>query len=164
MDNFSIDITAEGQESLAKAIRIAFEHNAPGGKATHYSVRKLGYETTYYLHDAKNKEDSNVYGKENFRAGHSKSLRDNPKGQLTLILHWHGDDKESKELPYPLRVDEAINFVSGWLENAGNPGKEPDHDGDNGAGWRVFTEYWGNVGDASYSILAIQAAWAMYGK
>ncbi len=38
MDNFKIDIVAEGSESLATAVGVAFKHNAPGRKAEAYAI------------------------------------------------------------------------------------------------------------------------------
>jgi hypothetical protein len=40
MDNFSLNVTAEGITSLKLAMELAFAHNAPGSKVTHYSVRE----------------------------------------------------------------------------------------------------------------------------
>lgn len=38
MDNFQIDITGEGEESLLDGIRIALRHNAPGGSICGYTI------------------------------------------------------------------------------------------------------------------------------
>ena len=146
MDNRTIDVTSEGGEHLAMAIRIAFA-NAPGGKATHYRIVKLKDKISYY-------------GEPTSR--HYENLVEDPEGDPTLILLWH-EGRNAIALPYPLEVDEAIAFVSGWLKNV-DRGHQPDHDGDNGHGWRVFTEAWGHVAGEHYAIVGVQPAWAMYGK
>jgi hypothetical protein len=81
-----------------------------------------------------------------------------------LVLGWH-EFKGSQALPFPLQIedDSAYNFIKAWLEDQ-NYGSQPDHDGDNGRGWRVYNESWGHVDHDPYAFLAIEPAWAMYGK
>ncbi len=163
MDNFFIDITGEGQETLAKALEIAFEHNAPGDTATHYCVLRIDSETQYYTNKSTDKLPENVKGLEGQHVHHFTNYVKTEKGHLTLILLWtacHG----ATPLPYPMKVEDAVPFVKGWLANAGDPGKEPDIDGSLRPGWRVFTESWGHLAGCRYSIAGIQAVHAMYGK
>lgn len=165
MDNFTIDVTGEGDKTLAKALEIAFEHNAPGAKATHYRVVRLAYKTRYHANRAsdKHKLPENLDGVPGWHVHHTASNEQCDKGDLTLILLWHvGTD--AMALPYPLGVADAIPFVKGWLENAGDPGDAPDIDGDTGRGWRVFTESWGHVAGSSYAVVGVQACYAWYGK
>lgn len=142
MDNFRIDITAEGRVSLAKALALCFAHNAPGGKATHFIEARLALSK-----------------------GPIPRMEPSDDGVPTLILLWndekHGD--RCKPLPFPLLPDFAPDYVDQWLAHQ-DMGRQPDHDGYNGRGWRVFTESWGHVWGCQYAIAAIQPAWAMYGK
>lgn len=67
------------------------------------------------------------------------------------------------KLPYPMTIPQAADFALGWLEHA-DYGREPDHDGENGKGWRLFHDIWGRVDNDSSSFVAIEPVWAMYGK
>lgn len=142
MDNFRIDITAEGQASLLKALEIAFAHNAPGKKVESYHVVKL---------------ESKSYN------GIPESLN----GETALVLRWIKEDKPKVDgpvnLPFKLDCAGAADFTARWLAEQ-DYGKEPDHDGSNGKGWRIWTGGWGHVGDDRYAVCAIMPEWAMYGK
>lgn len=146
MDNRTLDIVSEGDAPLGLALKLAWS-NASGGKATHYKIAKLHEHVEYF-------------GQPTSR--HHVVSRESPDGTPTLILLWH-EEKGALPLPYPMELDEAIPFVIGWLKKAPY-GEQPDHDGDNGAGWRVYTEAWGHVAGHAYAIVGVQPAWAMYGK
>lgn len=146
MDNRSIDITSEGEAHLGLALQLAWP-GAAGGKATHYKAVGLVEKVAYYGAPTSH---------------HATTSHELDSGTPTLILFWH-EERGSLPLPYALEIDEAIPFVCGWLKKA-QRGPEPDHDGDNGDGWRVFTGAWGSVAGHHYSIVAVQPAWAMYGK
>jgi hypothetical protein len=146
MDNRTVDIVSEGKKALQHAIGIIWS-NAPGGKATHYKIAKYEEKVDYY-------------GTPTSR--HIVSTKESIDGVLTLILFWHAE-KDAIALPYPLTEDEAVNFIDGWLTKVEYEG-QPDHDGDNGKGWRVFTEQWGHVAGNHYAIVGVQPVWAMYGK
>jgi hypothetical protein len=148
MDNRKFDIISNGDEHLALALKIAWA-NCRGGKATHYREVKLSPHIKYY-------------GSPETTHHYDELKQDDVKGTPTLILLWHNEDG-AMALPYKMDLDESINFVKGWLRNA-DIGEEPDHDGDNKAGWRVFTKDWGHVFGHRYAICALQPAWAMYGK
>jgi hypothetical protein len=79
-----------------------------------------------------------------------------------MIFFWT-DCTISQPMPYPMKVDAAVQFAWNWLQTA-DYGPEPDHDGSNGRGWRIFNETWGHVKGEWAGICAIQPAWAMYGK
>jgi hypothetical protein len=140
MDNFRIDITAEGRPSLVKAIEIAFAHNAPGGKVESYEFVTL---------------------KADDYSGIPKSL----DGAQALVFRWTKDCERKGAVPLPFRLDAggAADWADRWLNEA-EFGTEPDHDGHNGKGWRVFTGAWGHVGGDHYAVCAVIPAWAMYGK
>lgn len=163
MDNFTIDITAEGNEALTKALEIAFAHNAPGGKATHYSVVKLTPQTRYYANKVMDHLPENLKDAPGLHIHHCSDYKQDDKGHLTLMLLW-SESKGSVPLPYPMKIADAVPFVKGWLINAGDPGEEPDIDGSLDRGWRVFTEAWGHVAGCSCAVVGVQARYAMYGK
>ena len=150
MDNRLIDVTSEGDKALALAIELIWP-NAAGGKASHYRIAKLSEQTKYY-----------VGIKDNKPFAHDTNNVLDVDGTETLILYWN-NDKETQSLPYDLNLEEAIEFIKGWLKKA-NYKSEPGHDGSNKKGWRVFNEDWGHVIGSGYAILAVQPAWAMYGK
>lgn len=155
MDNRQIDVTSEGDEDLRMALTLIWA-NAPGGKASYYKIVKLVEDVHYYCDT-----DGKPYG-------HRFDLRplrptDDPKdGIETLILCW-SDEKDAVPLAYPHSLDEAYHFVKGWLRSV-KTGSQPDHDGDNGHGWRVFCDHWGHVAGHHYAICGVQFKWAMYGK
>jgi hypothetical protein len=69
----------------------------------------------------------------------------------------------TQELPFKLDAAGAVEFARRWL-NEQDFGREPDHDGDNKRGWRVYNEAWGRVDNQYQGFIAIAPAWAMYGK
>lgn len=146
MNNRTIDVVSVGDDALALALRLAWA-NAAGGQATHYKDVRL--ITKYEYHGTPT-------------AAHYANTSEQEGGIATLMLLWH-DERQSIALPYPLELDEATAFVLGWLKRA-DYGHQPDHDGDNEKGWRAFNEDWGHVAGHHYAIIAIQPAWAMYGK
>jgi len=141
VDNLTLDILAVGAESLRDALAIAFRHNAAGDHATHWAVLDLPFKGVEYCGDA------------------------NPT-RKTLVLFWsEPNDKRIQDYPFPAQAtkEDAIVFVQSWLHGLCWP-EEPDHDGDNEKGFRMFVEDWGHVVENGYAICAIQPAWAMYGK
>lgn len=80
-----------------------------------------------------------------------------------LVLYWT-ERKEISILPYAMDADETIAFAWGWLQRAKPSTQEPDHDGDNERGFRVFSEAWGEVFNQYEAFVAITPIWAMYGK
>ncbi|PZQ86025.1 MAG: hypothetical protein DI549_00655 [Ancylobacter novellus] len=142
MDNFHVDITAEGKSSLAKAIGIAFAHNAPGCKSQSYAIKQIV-------------------------ATEFNGLPVDLNGKRALVLRWTKrtptDPVEVCDLACGLDAEATAHLAGLWLDEQ-DYGREPDHDGDNGKGWRVFVGGWGHVAGDHYSICAVTPAWAMYGK
>lgn len=132
MDNFQIDVTAEGKASLRQVLELAFRHNSPGGMTSYWS------EVSF--------------------PSQSKCK--------ALVLFW-SDEKNQKtplqKFPSPLDPEGASELVWRWLA-AADYGKEPDHDGDNGKGFRACCGAWGKFENLAYSIVGIVPVWAMYGK
>lgn len=154
MDNQQIDITSEGRNGIDLALQIIWNAAVPGGKASHYKVMRLKSETTYHQHEAHN-------GRAAFISHHER-LKEHPEGYETLILLWH-DEAGAIPLPFKLDCKQSGQFVADWLGSL-DYGHQPDHDGSNGKGWRLFTESWGHVVGHHYAIVGVQPQWAMYGK
>lgn len=84
-----------------------------------------------------------------------------------FTLYWIASaesDKEVIKLPVKMDSKACASIVSQWLGEEAEYGKQPDHDGDNGKGWKVFTTAWGMVDGDYRAICAIVPVWAMYGK
>jgi hypothetical protein len=82
-----------------------------------------------------------------------------------LGLFWHYQDKHDTllKLPYPMKIPAIVQFATNWISQVEYP-QQPDHDGDNGRGWRIYNESWGHVWDYHEGVIAIAPVWAMYGK
>ena len=90
-----------------------------------------------------------------------------------LILYWTEphykvNNKEKRgggftKFPHELKVPELTPVIQIWLDHA-DYGPQPDHDGDNGKGFRIYNESWGHIAEMWEAFLAIQPCWAMYGK
>lgn len=154
MDNQTVDIVSEGAAGIGHVLAAIWPAAAAGGKATHYKIGKYREEIRYCCRD----KDGVHYGNH-----YTNLIQDPEKGRDTMILLWHEEGKDCVKLPFPLAADKAAMFIADWLESLVY-GRQPDHDGDNGKGWRLFTEGWGHVAGNHYAIIAAQPAWAMYGK
>lgn len=142
MDNFRIDVTAEGRESLLKAIEIAFTHNAPGQRVESYHVTKL-------------------------KGDDYNGMPQDVDGKVALVLRWSKSEKITENgpvnLPFKFDAPGAADFAQRWLAEQ-DFGREIDHDGHNKKGWRIITGNWGFVCDDRYAVCAIIPWWAAYGK
>lgn len=58
----------------------------------------------------------------------------------------------------------AKAVVLSWQANVASYGPQPDHDGDNGKGLRVFNEAWARIGRMYQAFVAFEPTWIMYGK
>lgn len=184
MDNFYIDVTSEGEKNLKLALEIALSGHL---YATHWAVHpnrgmvlfwSKPEEVTFF--DAKQVDYLPQRGKPGARLHLCKET-----DHCGRVYQWvtkkqpfdpeAGDWEKVKSPPvkklevhpFPFkmkRVEDLLPFVTGWLKET-DYGNEPDHDGSNGKGWRVYNHNWGQViGCGSYSFVAIEPAWAMYGK
>lgn len=79
-----------------------------------------------------------------------------------LIFYWH-EHQQATKFPFQMDLDRAADFAAGWLDQV-DYGPQPDHDGDNEKGWRVYCEDCGYIKDIPYAFAAIEPAWAMHGK
>ena len=60
--------------------------------------------------------------------------------------------------------DTSAILVKQWLDDVAVYPEEPDHDGSNSKGWRLFNEKWGKVNDEDAAICAIEPEWLWHGK
>ena len=134
-DNFKIDICNIGDSELEIALGVAFRQS-PGSKTTHY-VKKSMPSTAMFANEDKSKID-------------------------TLIFLWH-QESDSIAFPAELSCKEASAVASKFLTSV-KCGPEPQHDGSNELGFRVFNENWGHVGGYCYAVVGVQPCWMMYGK
>jgi hypothetical protein len=133
-DNYHFDIAAEGRKAFELAMKFAFNDDG-GMDPPHMEHKARGYRI------------------------------DPAKG---LIFYWSVDsDGTAKngvsKLPYEMKLKAAVEFAWSWLEAQDYP-PEPDHDGSNHKGWRVYNEAWNRIGDEWGAFAAIQPEWMMYGK
>lgn len=85
-----------------------------------------------------------------------------------LVLYWVLPERAPvpagvAALPFPMGPSAAVEFAWHWLEQA-DYGPQPDHDGDNTKGWRVYNEEWGHVADDYRAFMAVAPVWMMHGK
>jgi hypothetical protein len=140
MDNFRFDITARSPEMLKLALKVAFELDDDKPYVYGYSMGPAP------------KESASAAGGE---WGANKA-----KARLVLYKY---ESAKATPLPYKMNFEQALSFVQGWLQNAGY-GPQPDHDGSNSKGWRVYNEAWGHVNDDWAGFVAIEPVWALHGK
>ena len=97
-----------------------------------------------------------------FRGGAIGYRVENKKKPPTLLLYCY-ESPNCIRFPTELSLDKCIPMILEWLKDVPY-GTEPDHDGDNGKGWRIFNEDWGHVFGEHEVFVGIQPKWAMYGK
>lgn len=88
----------------------------------------------------------------------------NRKPQL-LVLYWTIPSNINNYCPFltPLSGSALAYTVEAWLLGVDYE-TEPDQDGINTKGFRIFNEAWGHVEDERQAFMGIQPVWAMYGK
>jgi hypothetical protein len=79
-----------------------------------------------------------------------------------LVFLW-AVDRDGIPLPFKMDPLSAAHFAWRWLAETEFP-RQPDHDGDNCKGWRIYNDAWGHVGSHRYAIIAVQPVWAILGK
>lgn len=82
-----------------------------------------------------------------------------------IFLRYPSSTKGMHEIPFPFSMDAemATEFALHWLREC-EYGQEPDHDGHNKKGWRLYVKDWSMVGQYWNSICAVKPQWTMYGK
>jgi hypothetical protein len=82
-----------------------------------------------------------------------------------MILYWTPSKRlDYHPFPTPLTMDTLARLVFDWLKKTEPAEEEPDHDGSNGRGWRIYNEQWRRVDDQWEAFAAVEPVWAMYGK
>lgn len=142
MDNFAFNMICTGKKTLADAIALAFAGS--GHKAAVGYVIRAGHEA--FTHEAYRHLDK-------------------PKRPDRIIFLWSDYEKKEGYVAFPFKMDAfgCADFAARWLDECAY-GREPDHDGDNEKGWRVYNESWGHVEDLHSAIIAVAPAWACYGR
>lgn len=134
-DNFRFDMTGV---DLGLALQVAFSQ--------HRSA--MGWQVEAVLRDEKQAIPGGEWG-----ANQAKER---------LVLYWAKDNGATPFMS-PLGRDEIRPMIESWLKEA-DYGAEPDHDGDNEKGCRVYNESWGHVGGQWAAFVAIEPVWLLYGK
>ena len=95
-----------------------------------------------------------------------------------LIFYWHEEDSNDKTklqlLPYKLTDENAFQFILEWYKSvinnkefekfAGKADNDVFDDVMHEYGWRIYQEFWGKVGDDTYSFCAFKPHWLWLGK
>lgn len=126
MDNFRINVTARGEQTLRDAMKLAFLQHAKGAKF--WAVRP---------------------------ADEDKPLR--------MIFYWTDGAKDILPFGFTMDPEGCADFAGRWLAEA-EYDFEPDHDGHNTKGWRIYNEGWGHVDRDWQAVVAVTPVWAMHGK
>lgn len=139
MDNFRIDITSRGD--LTRAIDLALRRDYPDRptKVAGYAIFPAG------------------------PVGYDKVEK-----PQRIVFYWTnpGENVTGFEaLPSLVTLDTKgiADLIQRWLDSV-EYGCQPDHDGHNSKGWRLYNEKWGHVDNCSRAIFAVTPVWAMYGK
>lgn len=84
---------------------------------------------------------------------------------VRMILFWsdQGVRQPINRFPAVMGPGELEPIIKAWLSER-HYGSQPDHDGDNERGWRVYNEGWGHVDGEWQAFAAIEPVWLMYGK
>lgn len=156
---FSIDASSEGgADVIEHALSVIWE-SVPGDKVSHYKLTKIKSKTDYYCDDYNGKFEGKFAAD---RTHHYSEDVEGDDGILTLILLWSGENNAVK-LPFDLTLPQAAKFIADWLKTIEYP-EQPDHDGGNHAGWRIFNDHWGHVAQHHMAVVGVQPQWIMYGK
>lgn len=83
-----------------------------------------------------------------------------PAGRL--VLFWSPYDLATL-LPSPVGPDDALTLVTAWLREA-DYGPEPQHDGSNRKGCRVWNESFGYIDGQYQAFVAIEPVWLEFHK
>jgi hypothetical protein len=83
-----------------------------------------------------------------------------------MVFFWSDYEKVPgyQPLPFPFKAADAADFAGKWLKHTASYGSEPDHDGDNSPGWRVYNEAWTHVNGWHSAFCAVRPVWMMNGK
>jgi hypothetical protein len=138
MDNFHFCFECQGEKELDDAIALAFM-GSNEAYATHYRVT-IENDKTFHAEKRERK--------------------------LSRIVFFSGDyNLTENAVAFPFKATPALcaDFARRWLAEV-NYGDEPDHDGSNSKGWRVYNEKFGHIDNSWNAVIAVSPVWAMHGK
>jgi hypothetical protein len=154
MSKLQFDVTAEKSGILIDAMKLVFAAlellgtYPRGGRrgVTHYAVR------------------AETPGVELPSGGWEYGRQPRPH-RLVFFNHYEPkqEDGDKVAFPFVMDADGAADFARRWLEQV-EYGKQPDHDGDNEKGWRLYNENWGHIDGDNHAVIAVTPVWATYGK
>src|SRR5271163_924093 len=76
-----------------------------------------------------------------------------------LIFYWVAAQRDGyTNFPFKMPIEQVAAFAITWLDQV-DYGREPDHDGDNGKGWKCYCEGWGQVASEHQAFAAVEPAW-----
>lgn len=166
MDNHSLVIVSEGRGNLELALSIAFGH-APGGKASHYAVID-GALVFFWTDLGPTPHKARQEYEEPAERAVQDAARVAANGDYAVRVHLRRSrvlEFQAQRCLYGMDAKAATEVADNWLRHSAEYGEQPDHDGSNGKGWRVFTDStWGHVFGMYQGICGIAPEWAMYGK
>lgn len=86
-------------------------------------------------------------------------------GPDRLIFFWTEPEANERINVFPGSADAKLlsAIIQSWLDEVPYGG-QPDHDGSNKKGFRLYNEAWGHIGSHREAFLAVEPAWALYGK
>lgn len=98
---------------------------------------------------------------------HSKAAGWRVEGRR-LILSWHNEQDYKNPGKWnaflaPMEAKEIESTIIAWLKTQ-DFGHEPDTDGHNRKGFRVYNETYGYVDKDAYAFVAIEPQWITYDK
>lgn len=86
------------------------------------------------------------------------------KGLVFLgYIDRHSKDPAVVEFPFKMDAEGCADWAYRWLENA-EYGPEPDHDGSNSKGFKVYNDSWSRVDSYYGSLVAVKPEWCWHGK
>ena len=93
----------------------------------------------------------------------SNSIAYKNETELDTLIFLYRDDKGCSPFPVTMTCNEIVPIASRFLQEV-EYGPEPDQDGSNERGFRVFNQAWGHIAGSRCAIVAVQPCWMMYGK
>ena len=81
-----------------------------------------------------------------------------------IVFYWHEPDEGFNAFPFKGQPRQIAMLAQWWLEDEAKYPIQPGHDGSSERGFRIFNEECGHVDGSPYGFMAIEPAWAEYGK
>jgi len=156
VDNFQFEMTGEGDHILVEAMKLVFNAAKLVGVDARHDIKGV---THYAIREAVEGITNEMTG------GWLYNNYPRPKRMVFLQHNDHGNKDLGDQVAFPFVMDAvgAADFARRWLSQV-DYGREPDHDGDNAKGWKLYNEEWGRVDSDSSAVIAVAPVWAMYGK